>query len=114
MAWCEANGVDYVFGLARNARLAEEIAVALAAGRRRRAGVTGEPARRFKDFQCTTRESWSRRRRVIGKAEWTQGEANPRFVVTSLGRAERRRPPCSTRRSTAPARRDRAGKSRRH
>ena len=25
MAWCEANRVDYVFGLARNARLAAEI-----------------------------------------------------------------------------------------
>jgi ATP-dependent exoDNAse (exonuclease V) alpha subunit len=34
----------------------------------------------------TTRESWSCRRRVVAKAEWTQGEANPRFVVTSLQR----------------------------
>ena len=49
-----------------------------------------QPARRFKDFQWTTRDSWSRRRRVIGKAEWTQGEANPRFIVTSLTRARRR------------------------
>ena len=49
---------------------------------------TGQPARRFKDFQYATRKSWSRRRRVIGKAEWTQGEANPRFIVTSLSRDE--------------------------
>jgi len=49
---------------------------------------TGQPARRFKDFQYATRTSWSRRRRVIGKAEWTNGEANPRFIVTSLSRAE--------------------------
>jgi len=49
---------------------------------------TGKPARRFKDFQYATRTSWSRRRRVIGKAEWTNGEANPRFIVTSLSRAE--------------------------
>src|SRR6266436_3595100 len=49
---------------------------------------TGHPARRFKDFQYTTRKSWSRRRRVVGKAEWTQDEANPRFIVTSLSRAE--------------------------
>jgi hypothetical protein len=35
-----------------------------------------------------TRGSWSRRRRVVAKAEWTQGEANPRFVVTSLAREE--------------------------
>jgi hypothetical protein len=45
---------------------------------------SGKPARRFKDFRWTTRDSWSRRRRVVAKAEWTHGEANPRFVVTSL------------------------------
>jgi len=32
--------------------------------------------------------SWSRRRRVVAKAEWTSGEANPRFIVTSLKRGE--------------------------
>lgn len=87
MAWCEAHGVDFVFGLARNKRLAREIEwhMARAETESRR---TARPARRFKDFQYTTRKSWSRRRRVIGKAEWTQGEANPRFIVTSLSRAE--------------------------
>src|SRR6516162_2495368 len=45
---------------------------------------TGKPARRFKDFMWSTLDSWSRNRRVIGKAEVTRGEANPRFVVTSL------------------------------
>ncbi len=87
MAWCEANGVDFVFGLARNARLEKEIAwhMAQAEAESRR---TGQPARRFKDFQYTTRKSWSRRRRVIAKAESTQSEANPRFIVTSLKRAE--------------------------
>ena len=44
----------------------------------------GQPARVFRDFEWSTKESWSRRRRVIGKAEWTGGEANPRFLVTSL------------------------------
>lgn len=87
MAWCEANGVDFLFGLARNARLVAEIAAELgeAEARSRR---TGKPARRFKDFMWTTRDSWGRRRRVVAKAEWTQGEANPRFVVTSLDAAE--------------------------
>ena len=33
----------------------------------------------FADFEYRTRDSWSAKRRVIGKAEWTQGEANPRF-----------------------------------
>ena len=83
MAWCEANRVDYVFGLARNARLVEEIAVELIQAEEE-AGRRGKPARRFKDFRWSTRESWSRRRRVIAKAEWTGGEANPRFIVTSL------------------------------
>jgi hypothetical protein len=83
MAWCEENRVDYLFGLARNIRLVEEIAAELAEAAEESA-ATGASARRFKDFLWTTRDSWSRRRRVIGKAEHTQGEANPRFVVTSL------------------------------
>jgi Transposase DDE domain group 1 len=87
MAWCEANGVDFLFGLAKNERLIAEIKTDLerAAAKSRR---TGRPERRFKDFMWTTRNSWARRRRVIAKAEWTQGEANPRFVVTSLTRDE--------------------------
>src|SRR5271168_917659 len=83
MAWCEANRVDYLFGLARNERLVEAITAELIA-----ASVesirTGKPARRFKDFTYATLDSWSRERRVVGKAEVTGGEANPRFVVTSL------------------------------
>jgi hypothetical protein len=83
MAWCEANRVDYVFGLARNSRLVAEIEAELTQACQE-AERTGKPARRFKDFRWSTRDSWSRERRVIGKAEWTNGEANPRFVVTSL------------------------------
>jgi hypothetical protein len=83
MAWCEDNSVDYLFGLARNVRLVEEIAAELAEAAVESA-KTGQPARRFKDFLWTTRDSWSRRRRVVAKAEHTHGEANPRFVVTSL------------------------------
>ena len=86
MAWCERHRVDFVFGLARNARLAEAIAVELIQAENESA-MTGRPARRFKDLRWSTRESWSRRRRVIAKAEWTSGEANPRFIVTSLGKA---------------------------
>ena len=87
MAWCEANRVDFLFGLARNARLVEEIAAEMMAARAE-AEATGKPARRFRDFTWATLDSWSRTRRVVGKAEWTQGEANPRFVVTSLAPAE--------------------------
>ena len=63
---------------------------------------TGKPARRFKDLRRSTLDSWSRARRVVAKAEWTSGEANPRFVVTSLSRTSTR-PATSTRRSIAPA-----------
>jgi hypothetical protein len=87
MAWCETNSVDFLFGLARNARLVGEIATELGQAEEE-SRRTGTPARRFKDFMWTTRKSWSRRRRVVAKAEWTQGEANPRFVVTSLASAE--------------------------
>ncbi len=84
MAWCEANKVDYVFGLTRNARLEARVGDALAAARRLSEAKAGQPARVFRGFLWTTKGSWSRRRRVIGKAEWTRGEANPRFLVTSL------------------------------
>jgi hypothetical protein len=83
MAWCEDNGVGYVFGLARNDRLVAKIKRQLAAAERE-AARTKAPARRYRDFQWRTLTSWSRKRRVIGKAEWTKGEANPRFIVTSL------------------------------
>jgi hypothetical protein len=87
MTWCEANGVDFLFGLAKNERLIAALAPELerAAANSRR---SGRPARRFKSFMWRTRTTWSRQRRVVAKAECTQGEANPRFVVTSLTREE--------------------------
>jgi len=87
MAWCENNGVDFLFGLAKNSRLVAEIEAELAAAQEQ-SQRTGQPARRFRDFTWQTRQSWSRARRVVAKAEWTGGEANPRFVVTSLAREE--------------------------
>jgi len=87
MAWCEDNDVHFLLGLAKNERLvamiADELAQAKAKSRR-----SGKPARTFKEFKWLTRESWSRERRVIAKAEFTKDEANPRFVVTSLTRAQ--------------------------
>ena len=83
MAWCEANRVDFLFGLARNERLEEAIKADLMTATLESIR-TGRSARCFKDFTWSTLDSWSRSRRVIGKAEVTRGEANPRFVVTSL------------------------------
>jgi Transposase DDE domain group 1 len=91
MTWCENNGVDFLFGLARNSRLVGEIAAELAEAAAL-SGKTGKPARRFRELAWRTRNSWSRERRVVAKAEWTQGEANPRFVVTSLSREEHEAP----------------------
>ena len=85
MAWCEEQRVDYLFGLARNSRLLDEIAIDLAWAEAEHQ-ETGKPARRFKDFFYATRDSWNRRRRVIGKAEHLAKGANPRFIVTSLKR----------------------------
>ncbi len=87
MAWCEANAVGYVFGLARNARLLAEIEDALAAAQAEHDAI-GRPARRFADFTYATLDSWSRERRVVGKAEHLAKGPNPRFIVTSLPRSE--------------------------
>jgi hypothetical protein len=85
MAWCEANRVDYVFGLARNSRLETALVAELAEARRRHL-ATGVAVRVFRDFRYQTLDSWSRERRVVGKAEHNRDGANPRFVVTSLKR----------------------------
>jgi hypothetical protein len=87
MAWCEANRVDYLFGLARNSRLLDQIEAELAAAAAEHE-LTGKSARRFKDFTYATRDSWSRSRRVIGKAEHLDKGSNPRFVVSSLNATE--------------------------
>ncbi len=86
MAWCEDNSVDHVFGLARNARLTHRLQPALdrAEARWRE---SGEPARLFTEFRYSTLKTWSRRQRVVGKAEWLPGRANPRFIITSLSPA---------------------------
>lgn len=87
MSWCEANDVDYVLGLAINNRLkqASESARTQAQQAFERAQ---QPARVFAEFNYRTRESWSRERRVIVKAEHNAKGANPRYVVTSLSTQE--------------------------
>jgi hypothetical protein len=84
MVWCEDHAVDFLFGLARNQRLVKQIAAELAQAKTASQSDEGRPARRFKDFTWRTRKSWRCRRRVVAKAEWTRGEQNPRFVVTTL------------------------------
>jgi hypothetical protein len=87
MSWCEAYGVDYLLGLAKNSRLEAELAEVLEQARQAYE-QTGKAARLFQDFTYQTRDSWSRPRRVVGKAEYLAKGANPRFVVTSLSAEE--------------------------
>jgi hypothetical protein len=82
MRWCEKNRVGFVFGLARNERLVKKLRKPMKQARRQWE-QTGKPARVFTEFRYRTRETWSRARRVIGKAEYLEKGENPRFVVTS-------------------------------
>jgi len=87
MSWCDNNGVDYVFGLARNKRLHRIIGAPLWEARQQWE-KTGQPARVFMEFGYQTKKTkkggWDRERRVVAKAEHIDGKENPRFVVTSL------------------------------
>ena len=83
LRWCEDHHVDYVMGLANNDRLKSESAEAMTQAEAE-FNATGTPARVFKDFRYRTRHSWTSERRVVGKAEFLDKGANPRFVVTSL------------------------------
>jgi hypothetical protein len=85
LAWCESQReVYYCIGLKKNATLIERLGPALAEARGRRC-LSGAPSVRvFREFEYQTRESWSRARRVIGKAEVMSAGENPRFIVTNL------------------------------
>ena len=83
MAWCEQEGIDYIFGLAQNPRLKKLIQAEMAQAEEQYA-QTQAPARVFTEFLYATEKTWSRERRVIAKAEHLDKGANPRFVVTSL------------------------------
>ena len=86
MAWCEASGVGYAFGLRRNGRLEAMSAAAMYEARIMNE-ATGEAQRVFDDLSYAA-HSWSRRRRVVAKAEHNGFGANPRFVATSVGAGE--------------------------
>ena len=87
MRWCEDHGVDYILGLAKNSVLRWEIDLELELAKAE-SEATGESARRFKDFRYQTQTSWSRERRVVGKAEHLAKGPNSRFVVSSLSKEQ--------------------------
>lgn len=85
MAWCEGQAeVYYCLGFAKNSALVERLGPALAEAQRRWCLCGPNPVREFTEFRYQTAWSWSRARRVIGKAELTAQGPNPRFVVTNL------------------------------
>ena len=69
MRWCEDNDIGYLLGLARNVRLVRAIGGEMREAREAHR-ESGKPTRRFRDFHYRTRKSWTRRRRVVGKAEY--------------------------------------------
>lgn len=84
MTWAEQQeGVYYIFGLAKNSRLLEQIGKQMEQAQVRYE-VTGRASRVFTEFRYSTLKTWSCERRVIAKAEHLAQGANPRFVVTSL------------------------------
>jgi hypothetical protein len=87
MSWCESNGVDYLFGMARNQRLRKIIGQQMHEATQQWSR-TGKPARVFTEFEYQTKRTnksgWDCARRVVAKAEHIDGKENPRFVVTSL------------------------------
>ena len=84
MAWCEENGVDYIFGLAGNAVLRD---LAYDVGddlKVRRAEAGADRVRGFASFDFAAR-SWGRQRRVVARLEASARGFDPRYIVTSLG-----------------------------
>ena len=86
LAWCERQPrvVYYCLGLAKNSVLLEQLARTLADARARRCLTGAASVRAFTEFEYQTQRTWSRARRVIGKAEVMAAGDNPRFVVTNL------------------------------
>lgn len=83
MDWCEANGVDYVFGLSGSKPLKAKVEVAADAVRTTRAVEDKDAVRGF--AETTHRAgSWSRERRVVARIEATRLGLDIRFIVTSL------------------------------
>lgn len=85
MAWCEAQPeVYYCLGLAKNSVLIGKLTPAMMSARMRHCLCGAPRVREFAEFEYQTQKSWSRARRVVGKAEVMAGGDNPRFIVTNL------------------------------
>ena len=76
MAWCENEGLDFLFGLAQNSRLKKRIEAEMAEAQRQYEH-TRIATRVFAEFFYSTKDTWSRERRVVAKAEHMDNGAIP-------------------------------------
>ena len=101
--WCEANGIDYVFGLAPTSTWKRHVgAVEASTLARFKADPSGGKVRRFKEF-FDAAGSWRRVRRIVARVETSGEGTDVRLIVTNLGHGRknhqslekppRRRPP---------------------
>lgn len=83
MTWCESKGIDYVFGLASNARL---MRMSLATQEKALAEYQQlkQPVTWYRSLYYKTLDSWSQFRRVVAKVAYGPEGFQLRFVVTSL------------------------------
>jgi hypothetical protein len=83
MAWCEAEGVDYIFGLPGNAVLDRLVEPAADDVRVRRAAAQTPMVRRYTET-CYGAKSWRRQRRVAARIQATTQGLDIRYVVTNI------------------------------
>ena len=83
MEWCEANGIDYVFGLAGSRPQSPKVEAAADAVRTEHA-VTGKAVVRGYAKTRHKAKSWTRERRAVARIEATTLGLDIRFIVTSL------------------------------
>ncbi len=85
LVWCESQPeVYYCLGMGKNSVLIGKLALTQANARLRYSLCGAPQVREFAEFEYQTQKSWSRPRRMVGKAEVTNGSDNPRFIVTNL------------------------------
>lgn len=87
LGWCERHGVEYIVGMAKNARL-QALAQSRIDRAEERFDATGEKQRHFGQLRYAA-ASWKRARRVIVKTEHNAKGPNTRYIVTNMtGRAQ--------------------------
>jgi hypothetical protein len=83
MAWCEDNGVDYVFGLPGSKPLSRKVEETADSVRTARAIDDKAVVRDYAETRHKAK-SWSRERRAIARIEATRLGLDIRFIVTNL------------------------------